>query len=215
MSRTLLIAVVAMAAAPAFLHAQSAGASAASAVGGLELTLFAGAGRTLSLSQPDLDRAAGPIFVGGIELARPAHPGLLGRLALRAEGGFASQDFNVDQKVVGGDVQTVHAALALRLALIGQGARASRLVPYALAGAAWGRSSTRFVLNQDPQSTPGAGFEQVTHENVPGAIVGAGIGWHTQRVAVRAEARWMALATTDGTSSTLPVLVTIAVPLYR
>jgi hypothetical protein len=88
-------------------------------------------------------------------------------------------------------------------------------VPYALAGAAWGRPSTRFELNNAPQTTPGAGFTQVTHENVPGAIVGAGVAWRLQRVAVRAEARWVALHTAEGASSTVPLVVTIAVPLRR
>jgi hypothetical protein len=194
-----------MAAAPSGVHAQ--------ATHRMELTLFAGAGGTVSLSHPGLDRTAGPTWVGGIELARPALSGLAGRLALRAEGGFASQEFKIDQDVLSGDVHTVHAALAVQLAF--RDAEASRVVPYAFAGAAWGRPSSRFELNNDPQTTPGAGFTQVTHENVPGAIVGAGVAWRMPRVAVRAEARWMALRTAEGASSTLPLMVTIAVPLRR
>ena len=185
----------------------------AQATNRMELTLFAGAGGTMSLSQPGLDRTAGPTWVGGIELARPSLSGLAGRLALRAEGGLASQEFNIDQDVLSGDVHTVHVALAMQLAF--RDAKASGLVPYALAGAAWGRPSTRFELNNDPQTTPGAGFTQVTHENVPGAIVGAGVAWRMPRVAVRAEARWMALRTSEGASSTLPLMVTIALPLRR
>lgn len=208
MRRALFIAAaVATAAAPALGHAQS--------VGRVELTMFGGAGATQSLSQPGLDRSAGPTFLGGIEIARPTHPGLLGRLAMSAEGGFASQKFAVDQNVVGGDVHTVHAALSLRMALADRSAGAGRLVPYALVGAAWGRPSTRFVLSESSQSTPGASFEQVTHENVPGAIFGAGIGWLTPRAAIRAEARWMSLYTSEGATSTLPLVLMIAVPLHR
>jgi len=206
--RALIVATaVTVAVAPAFLLAQSAAR--------VELTMFAGAGATQSLSQPGLDRGAGPTFLGGIEIARPTHPGLLGRLAMSAEGGFASQKFSVDQSVVSGDVHTVHAALSLRVAFLDRSAGAGRLVPYALAGAAWGRPSTRFVLSESSQSTPGAGFEQVTHENVPGAIVGAGIGWLTPRAAIRAEARWMSLYTSEGATSTLPLVLMIAVPLHR
>ena len=206
MRRTLCIAAaVAMTAAPSGVYSQAANR--------MELTLFAGAGGTMSLSQPGLDRTAGPTYVGGIELARPSRSGLAGRVALRAEAGFASQEFSIDQNVLSGDVHTVHVALAVQLAF--RDAEASGLLPYALAGVAWGRPSTRFELNNDPQTTPGAGFTQVTHENVPGAIVGAGVAWRTPRVAVRAESRWMALRTSEGASSTLPLVVTIAVPLRR
>jgi hypothetical protein len=200
-----MVTAAAMSAAPGFLHAQ--------ATHRLELTLVAGAGRTVSLAQPGVDRSAGPTFVGGIELARPALSGLLGRLSLRLESGFASQDFEVDDGAVSGDVQTVHAALALRVDLWGRAAR--RLTPYALAGAAWARPSTRFELHIDPQTTPGAGFEQVTHENVPGAIVGAGVAWQTRPAQVRVEARWMTLRTSERVTSSLPVAITLAVPLRR
>jgi hypothetical protein len=206
-------AAVATAAAPGYVCGQSADASAARAHGPVDLTFFVGAGGTVSRSQPGLDRSAGPTFVAGVELARPGHLGLLGHLALRAEGGFASQGFASDQGAVDGDVQTVHAALALRADFARWGV--GRVVPYALAGAVWGRPSTRFALNEVGQGTPGARFEQVTHENVPGAIVGGGIAWQMQRVALRAETRWMALATAERASSTLPVMVTIAVPLNK
>ena len=208
MRRALIVATAGTrAVAPAFVLAQS--------VGRVELTMFAGAGATQSLSQPGLDRSAGPTFLGGIEIARPTHPGLLGRLAMSAEGGFASQKFAADQTVVSGDVHTVHAALSMRVALLDRSSGAGRLVSYALAGAAWGRPSTRFVLSESSQSTPGASFEQVTHENVPGAIFGAGIGWLTPRAAIRAEARWMSLYTSKGATSTLPLVLMIAVPLHR
>jgi hypothetical protein len=199
-SRGLFVAAALATAVPTLLRAQS-------------VTVFGGAGAAQSLSQPGLDRNAGPTVVGGIELARPQHSGIVGRLALRAEGGFTSQSF--DENVVSGDVHTIHAALALRVALAGRGAGSGRLVPYAVAGGVWARPSTRFVLSEDPRSTPGARFEQVTHENVPGTMLGAGVAWLTQRAALRAEARWMSLLGTDGVTSTLPVIVTIAVPLHR
>ena len=204
MTRRLLIAMTLSATAPTFLHAQST-----------ELTFFAGAGATQSLSQPGIDRRAGPAVVGGVELARPSLHGLLGHLALRAESGFSSQSLDVNPDVVSGDVHTMHAAVAVRVALLGRSAAIARLMPYALAGAAWARPSTRFALSEDPSGTPGARFEQVTHENVPGTIVGAGVAWLTPRAAIRAEARWMALYTAERTTSTLPLVLTIALPLRR
>ena len=204
MNRALFVAATLLAAAPAFVHAQS-----------VELSAFAGAGATQSLSQPGVDRSAGPTFLGGIELARPTHAGLLGRVSLRAEAGFASQRLSVDGDVVSGDVHTVHGALALRVALAHPQVGARRFEPYAVVGAAWARPSTRFALTENPGSTPGARFEQVTHENVPGTMLGAGVAWVTQRAAVRGEARLMSLLSSDGTTSTLPVFITIAVPVRR
>ena len=137
MRRVLFVAAaLATSAAPTLLHAQSP-----------QLTFFAGAGATQSLSQPGIDRRAGPTIIGGVEIAHPALHGLLGRLALRAEGGFSSQSLDVNQDVVSGDVHTVHAALGLRIALLGRGVAVARLMPYALAGAVWARPSTRFALS--------------------------------------------------------------------
>lgn len=181
----------------------------------MELNFVAGGGGLFAGSRPEFDRAAGPLFVGGIEVARPANPGLMGRLSLRAEGGVAKQELSGVQTNLEGDVQTVYAALAVRVTLVGGGERARPVGPYLVAGAAWARPSTRVALREDPRTTPGARFEQISHENVPGAVLGAGVLWRGDRVALSAEARWMSLATAGATTSTLPLLVTIAVPLRR
>jgi hypothetical protein len=201
-------AILVVVAAPVAL-AQSRGTAART-----EFTLFAGAGGAVAGSNPGIDRSTGAAFVGGAEVGRPGRAGLLGRLALRLEGGYASQGFAMDGDVIGGDVQTVHGALALRVG-VGRGGAPGRLAPYALAGAVVARPSTRVALREDPRSTPGARFEQVTHETVPGALLGAGVEWRAWRAALRAEARWMTIATTDRRTTMIPLLLTIALPVGR
>jgi hypothetical protein len=205
---------VALSAAAMLVLAAPAALAQGSAADRTELTLFAGAGGVVAGSNPGIDRSTGAAFVGGAEVARPGRAGVLGRLALRLEGGFASQGFAMDGDVIDGDVQTVHGALALRVG-VGRGAAPARLAPYALAGAVVARASTRVALSEDPRSTPGARFEQVTHETVPGALLGAGVEWRAWRAAVRAEARWVAIATADRRTTTIPLLLTIALPVGR
>jgi hypothetical protein len=192
---------------PAALHAQAAR--------GPELTLFGGGGGVFPGSQPGMARSAGLAVVGGLELGWPSRPGLAGRLALRAEGGLATQAEDFGGDVAEGDVHTPHAALAARLDLLGRRSGARRLMPYLVAGGAWARPSTRLALREDAGATPGARFEQITHESVAGALAGGGLAWQGRRASLRAEARWLALAT-DGAATTLvPVVLTLAIPLHR
>jgi hypothetical protein len=200
---------------PAALCAQSTRTSAAPATSRTEVTLFGGGGGVLPGSQPGFDRGAGTAVVAGVELARPALPGLIGRVALRAEGGFAAQDLALPADVADGDVHTPHAALAARVSLLGRHGGPRRLLPYLVLGGTWARPSTRLALREDPRATPGARFEQVTHENVAGILAGGGLAWQARRVAVRAEARWLSLATHGSATTLVPVLLTVAVPLHR
>lgn len=200
--------------APATALAQRTDAPAPATAPRTALTLFVGGGGVFAGSHPGFDRSTGAALVGGAEIARPTHGGLLGRLALRVEGGLAYQDLSVGGAVVEGDVRTAHGALALRVGL-GRSGEAARLVPYALAGAVVARPSSRVTLSEAPHSTPGARFEQVSHETVPGALVGAGVAWRVRHASLRAEARWMSLATADRRTTAVPLVLSLAVPLGR
>jgi hypothetical protein len=174
------------------------------------VSVFAGVGGAFALSQPQFDRGAGTSVVAGLEFAPfAAASGIARRLGLRIEGGFTQQQFSHQSTVIGGDVQTVHAALAVRASL----ARAGGFSTYALAGGVWARPSTRVTLNASPDATPGARFEQTTHESVPGALVGVGAGWHRGWATLRAEVRWMSLATSQKTTTMLPAMITMSVPV--
>jgi opacity protein-like surface antigen len=169
-----------------------------------------GAGGAFALSQPGVDRRAGSAFVGDLE-ARPWTTGFASRVGLRVEGGFMSQSLSSSGGPVSGDVQTVHAAALVSVAF----APAGRFTPYVIAGPAWGRPSTKLVVNATAEGMPSVSFAQTTHENVGGAVAGVGATWRVRAAAMRLEARWMSLATTDKSTAVAPVLLSVVVPLRR
>jgi hypothetical protein len=173
-------------------------------------TIIAGVGGVFAGSQHGVDRNTGSVVLGGIEFRQPWRSGFVGRVALRVEGGFTSQGLSSSSGFVGGDVKTVNGAALLSVALIARG----RFESYALAGPVWSRLSTKFVFDAPTNQTPGSGFEQTTHETVPGAVLGVGAGWRVRSATVRVEARWMSLATSKSTTM-VPVVLSVAVPLHR
>ncbi|HVZ77750.1 MAG TPA: hypothetical protein VG818_07210 [Gemmatimonadaceae bacterium] len=202
MTRRLLVGAALLALPLASSHAQVPAMPAVS--------VFAGAGGAFALSQPQFDRSTGTAAVAGLEVAPfSGATGFVQRLAIRLEGGFTKQEFAHRSSVLGGDVQTVHAALALQAPLV----QAGGLFTYALAGGAWARPSTRITLNATGSTTPGAAFEQTSHETVPGALLGVGAGWRYGAASLRAEVRWLSLATTQKATSMLPALVTVSFPV--
>lgn len=178
---------------------------------GTSLRVVAGAGGAFAGSQPGFDRSTGSALFAGIELAQPWRAGLAGRFGLRLEGGVASQKLSSSSGLVSGDVQTVHGAALASFALTQRGAFDS----YVLAGPMWSRPSTRLVLQAGSAQMPGANFEQTTHETAPGVLLGIGAGWRLHSTTLRVEARWISLATTDKSTTMVPVVVSIAVPLHR
>lgn len=199
----LLAALVASVASPALAQ------DAAPRVGGSELAIIVGGGGAFAGSQGGVDRDVGPLLLGGIELRQPWRSGFAGRLALRLEGGFTSQGLSSSSDFVDGDAHTVHVAALLSAALMNRG----RFESYALAGPAWSRASTKLVFDAPATETPGAEFEQTTHETAWGAVLGVGAGWRIRSAAVRLEARWMSIATTKSTTM-VPVVLSVAVPLH-
>lgn len=198
-----LAALLAFAASPALAQGSARRA------GGSELAIILGGGGAFAGSQGSVDRNAGPLLLGGIELRQRWRPGFAGRLALRLEGGFTSQGLSSGGAIADGDVQTVHAAALLSAAVIDRG----RFESYALAGPVWSRASTKLAFGAPANETPGAEFEQTTHETAWGAVLGVGAGWRIGWAAVRLEARWMSLATDDVTTM-VPVVLSVAVPLH-
>lgn len=174
-----------------------------------ELAIIVGGGGAFAGSQGDVDREAGPLLLGGIELRQPWRSGFAGRLALRLEGGFTSQGLSSSSDFVDGDAQTMHIATLLSAALMNRG----RFESYVLAGPVWSRTSTKLVFDAPANETPGAEFEQSTHETAWGAVLGVGAGWRIRSATVRLEARWMSLATTRSTTM-VPVVLSVAVPLH-
>jgi hypothetical protein len=174
------------------------------------ISIVAGVGGVFAGSHDGADRNTGSVVLGGIEFREPWRSGFAGRVALRVEGGFTSQGLSSSSGFVGGDVKTVNGAALLSVALITRG----RFESYALAGPVWSRLSTKLVLDAPTNQTPGSGFEQTTHETVPGAVLGIGAGWRVRSAAVRVETRWMSLATTKSTTM-VPVVLSVVVPLHR
>jgi hypothetical protein len=174
-----------------------------------DLAIIVGGGGAVVGSQGGVDRDAGPMLLGGIELRQPWRSGFAGRLALRLEGGFTSQGLSSSSDFLDGDAQTVHIAMLFSAALMSRG----RFESYALWGPAWSRASTKLVFDAPANETPGAEFEQTTHETAWGAVLGVGAGWRIRSTAVQLEARWMSLATTKSTTM-IPVVLSVAVPLH-
>ena len=198
-----LVAVLTAGAGPASARAQQGTAGSA-------LALVVGGGGAFAVSQPGFDRSTGAAFIAGLEISQPWRAGAAGRLGLLLEGGYASQDLS-SSPTVSGDVQTVTGAALLRVAVTPR----TRLGAYLLAGPVWARPSTRIVLNATGGQVPGAGFEQTTHETAPGVLLGVGAGWQVDAATVRVEARWMSLATANKSTTMVPVILTVAVPLHR
>jgi hypothetical protein len=176
---------------------------------GSAFTIIAGVGGVFAGSQDGVDRHTGPVVLGGIEYRQPWRSDFARRLALRVEGDFTSQGL-ASNGFVSGDVKAVYGAALLSVAMFARG----RFESYALAGPVWSRLSTKLVFDAPTDETPGAGFEQTTHETAPGAVLGVGAGWRVRSAAVRLEVRWMSLATTN-TTTTVPVVLSVAVPLHR
>lgn len=203
-STVLLTALVA--AVPCALSAQAGPPRSGTSIG-----VVAAAGGAFAASQPGFDRSTGSAWFAGIELTQPWRTGVAGRLGLRLESGVASQSLSSSSGLVSGDVQTVHAAALVSVALAPRGP----LDLYALAGPVWSRPSTRLVLDAGSAQVPGAGFAQTTHETAPGVLLGVGAGWGVRAATLRVEARWISLATHGKSTTMVPVVVSIAVPLHR
>lgn len=180
--------------------------AAAQREGRAELRIGIGAVPSLPVAGPE--RGTGAIALGAVEVG-----GAGGGLRLRVEGGFAGQPLREDAAgQLTGDVQTVHAALALRAPV---GARGWRVEPYLLGGAAVVRPSTRIRLRSLPSAVPDAAFTETRSEVVGGALVGAGLGWRTSRAHAFLEARWMHAATGGEPTGSLPLILGLAIPLRR
>lgn len=192
------------------LSALSWSSARAQADGGATMAFALGAGGAFAVSQPGIDRRAGSAVVGDLE-ARPWAAGLASRVGVRLEAGFMSQSLSASGGPVSGNVQTVHAAALASLVFESFG----RFAPYVVAGPAWGRPSTKLVLNATAEGMPTASFAQTTHENVAGAVAGVGVNWRVRAAAMRLEARWMSFATTDKSTAVAPVLLSVVVPLRR
>jgi hypothetical protein len=174
------------------------------------LMVTAGAGGVVAGSDDGTDRDAGWTLLGGVELQQPRWTGFASRLALRIEGGFMSQRLSSATDIMSGDVQTVHGAGLVSVTFL----KHQQFEPYVLAGPVLARSSTKLVLDAPTDQTPGAGFEQITHETAAGALLGIGTGWRAGSALVRLEARWLTLATTKSTTM-VPLILSIAVPLHH
>jgi hypothetical protein len=174
-------------------------------------SVIGAAGAALAVSQPGPDRDIGRAGILGVEVDHLRASGLAERFAFRLEGGLTSQKLATPPGPISGDVQTAHiAALAtMRLAT----SRDREI--YAVAGPMWARPSEKFVLDARNTETPGSNFEQTTHQTTAGAIIGAGVAWHVRTVGVRAETRWMSLATDRKTTAILPLMVAVVVPVRR
>lgn len=170
------------------------------------IELAAGAGTASALGQPGPDRRLGPTVMGAVQVSRAGLP-----VGLRLEAGYASQDLRVRSGgLLTGDVQTVHAAAALR---VGPRSAHGALAPYAIAGAALLRHSIRTELSQSSATVPDGRFAATTSEVVPGALLGGGLDWRLAGVRGFAEVRWMRSGTTGGHTSTLPLIIGARLPL--
>ncbi len=199
-----VVALVAVIASPALAQ------DSARRVGGPELAVILGGGGAFAGSQGEVDRDAGPLVLGGIELRQPGRSGFVGWFALRLEGGFTSQGLSSAGAFMDGDVQTMHAAVLLSTDLVSRG----RFESYVLAGPVWSRASTKLAFDAPANETPGAAFEQTTHESAWGAMLGVGAGWRIRSASLRLETRWVSLAT-DRSTTAVPVVISVAFPLHR
>jgi hypothetical protein len=194
----------------ALIALTTASARAQAPAGDTHVAISAGIGGAFASAQQGVDRDVGPMVLGGIEFRQPWRSGLLGRMGLRAEAGFSVQGLSSSGGFVDGDVQTAYGAVLASLALI----EGQRFDAYAIAGPSWSHLSTKFSFDAPANETPGAAFEQTSHETAPGVVLGAGAGWHIRWATVRAEARWMSVNTAE-TTTMVPVVLSLAVPLGR
>lgn len=173
------------------------------------LAVFAGAGAALTVAQPGMDRDIGRAGIVGLEMDSVWTSGLGQRLALRLEGGLMSEKFGASLGPVTGDVQTVHLSVLASMRIATSRGREI----YGLAGPMWARPSDKLVLDAANTETPGSNFEQTTHQNTAGALLGVGVAWRVQSAVVRTEARWMSMATKERSTRTLPLMVSVALPI--
>jgi hypothetical protein len=175
------------------------------------VAVYGGAGAALTVAQPGTDRDIGRTGIIGVELDRLWTAGMAERVSLRFEGGLTSQDLSTAPGPISGDVQTAHLAVLAAARLASSDGREV----YAIAGPVWARQSDRFVLDARTTETPGSNFEQTTHGSGGGALLGVGVAWPVGPGTVRAEARWMAVATGGGATQTFPLLVSAVLPVHR
>lgn len=204
--RRSLVSGTAAAAAAALLLGATAGSLRAQDVSSGRLSLWLGAGGAMPLSQPTIDRKAGPGALAAIELAATQ------RLSLRAE--VSGNRHDLDTRADGplsGDMQLGRASLAARFTPITVG----RVATYVLAGAGWFWQSDRIVLTDISNPVPDASYRQTSSDGSVGAILGAGAAGSVARLRVFAEARWARAGSDDGATSDLSVLAGITLPLSR
>jgi len=173
------------------------------------LAVVAGAGGALAIAQPGIGRDIGPAGIVGVEVGRLWSSGLAERLVLRLEGGLMSQNIMAATGPMSGDVQTAHVAALASMPFFQQDGRTM----YAVAGPMWARPSDKVVLDAGSTETPGSMFEQTTHQTAGGVLLGVGVAGRMRSVGVRAEARWMSVATNGKATHLLPLLVSVVVPV--
>jgi hypothetical protein len=127
-----------------------------------------------------------------IALELPIHPTARpARFAVRAESRWSHQSLaTAAGSGLSGDVQTLHAGLALRVAPFVTRADASpRLTPYLLAGVGITRPSTRVSVLIDNPDLPSARFGQTASEVAASLLGGLGAQFRVGRAQLFAEAR--------------------------
>lgn len=211
MRRGLLARALPLAALFAWIASPAAAQSAAPRGAWSAFSLVAGAGGVFGGSQFGADHTTGADVVGGLEFRQPWRPDFFRRVAVRLEAGYASQGLASADHFVSGNVQSFRGAALVSVAVAGHG----RFESYALGGPVLARVSTKLRFDAPPNQTPGSSFAQTTHETAPGVALGVGAGWHVASASIRLEARWMSLATNAKATTSLPVLLSVAVPLRR
>lgn len=204
-SAAALAALLAWASAP--VNAQTPAPSGARS----SLSIVVGVGGVFAGSQAGADHTAGAALTGALELRQPWRTSFLRRMGLRLESGYSSQGLSSADHFVSGNVESVHAAALVSVALVERG----RFESYALGGPVLARLSTKLTFDAPTNQTPGAGFEQTTHQTAPGVSLGVGAGWRVRSVSLRLEARWMSLATDAKATTSVPVMLAVDVPLHR
>lgn len=200
-----LAGLLAWTASPANAQAPASGGALSS------LSVVAGAGGVFAGSQAGADHSTGAAFIGALEFRQPWRPSFFRRVALRVEGGYSSQGLSLPDRFVTGNVHSLHGAALVSVAVAERG----RFESYVLGGPVLSRLSTRMIFDAPTNQTPGAGFQQTTHETAPGVALGVGAGWRVRSVSLRLEARWMSLATNAKATTSVPVMLSVAIPLHR